>query len=84
MKPITPAQLAHRIGMSTRTVQKKARDRDWPHMRIGRSIRFNERQVADIEAMITRSQIERRPEVSVPNPVYRPYAEVVPMRPDAA
>lgn len=83
-RPLTPRELADHLGLATRTVQKKARDRDWPHMRIGRSIRFSERQVRDIEAMIERSAIQRRPEVGVPNPVYRPFAEVVPMRPDAA
>lgn len=83
-KPLTPNELAHHLGIATRTVQKKARNRQWPHQRIGRLIRFNPRQVADIEAMIEREAIHHRPEVNVPNPVYQPYARVVPMRPDAA
>lgn len=86
MNPITAFELAQRLGVGERTVQRRCRDREFPHMRIGRSIRFNARQVEEIDSIVNRERVQRRPEVDVPNPVYHPYATVVPIRrdPDAA
>lgn len=84
MTAINTHQLANELGIRPRTVQKKCNDRIWPHMRVGRKITFSARQVEDIKRMVTRDRVEPRPEVDVPNPVYTPYAQVVPMRPDAA
>lgn len=79
-KPITTHELAERLGCCVRTIQRKARNREIPHNRIGRMIRFTTAQVEEIERMIERAAVQYRPEVNVPNPVYRPHARVVPIR----
>lgn len=83
-KPLTAAELAEMLGVTTRTIQRKARDREIPHQRVGRLIRFRQSDVEEIERMCRRDAIQRRPEADIPNPVYQPHAVVVPMRPDAA
>lgn len=84
MKPLTPSQLADRLGCTPRTIQKKARDREIPHLRVGRLIRFTEQHVDQIMQAMERDAIKRRPEAMTMNPVYQPSAQVVPMRSPAA
>lgn len=82
--PITPAELAPILGVKPRTIQRKANQRRIPHMRVGKLIKFTEQHVKLIQQMMERDVVEPRPEVDIPNPVYQPYAQVIPMRPDAA
>ena len=77
---LTCDDLAPVIGVSSRTIQRWARDRTVPHVRIGRLVRFTPEQVAEIQSAYTVN-----PEVCInvdqPNPDYRPNrAVVVPMR----
>ena len=79
-KPITTQELAAELGVVPRTVQRWCRERVVPHMRYGRTIRFMPHQVAEIRQHFERGALARRPEVDVPNPVYRPEGVVVSMR----
>lgn len=81
---ITATELANRLGVTTRTVQRWVRDQRVEHWRMGRTIRFLPRQVEAIEARHANGVRERRPEVDVPNPVYQPLGRVVPIRPSDA
>lgn len=49
---LTDAQLARRIGKSQSFVQRRVRDRQWPHLRVGKSIRFTEEHVSQIRALL--------------------------------
>lgn len=48
----TPEYLADLLGVKRPYVMQQARIR-WPHVRVGRSIRFTDEQVAQIVAMST-------------------------------
>ena len=47
----TDRTLADHLGMNHRTVQRKCRDGEWPHLRFGRRYRFTPEQVAEIVGM---------------------------------
>lgn len=80
MNAITARDLAAELGVVPRTVQRWARDRRVPHLRIGRTIRFLPKHVEEIRRVYEQGVLEQRPEVDVPNPVYTPSAVVVQMR----
>ena len=48
----TPEQLAARYGKSRRWVLEQART-SWPHLEVGRTVRFTPEQVAAIDRMQT-------------------------------
>lgn len=48
-----PESLASLLGVGRDYVMAKARDRSWPHVRVGRSVRFTDEQVAQIVALST-------------------------------
>ena len=48
----TPEQLAARYGKSRRWVLEQART-SWPHLEVGRTVRFTKEQVAAIDRMQT-------------------------------
>jgi hypothetical protein len=49
---LTDADLAEKFGRSREWVQAQCRG-GWPHMKVGKSYRFTDEQVAQIEAMLT-------------------------------
>lgn len=80
MDPWYDAQdVARRLKVTPRTVQRWCRERRVPHIRVGRGIRFTAQQLAEIEAAY---RVEPRAlvDVSAPNPAYRPHGVVVPMK----
>lgn len=82
MRYVSPNELAHRLGVNPRTVQRWCRDRRVEHCRTptGR-IRFTPEQAdAAAEAML-RVPVERHAGVEVPNPLFDSMrASVVPIR----
>lgn len=79
--PLTTAELAEKLGVDKRTIQRWARNRTIPHMRIGsRTIRFLPTHVEQILEAYEREVEQRRPEADVPNDTHRPYITIVPMR----
>lgn len=80
---LTADQVAARLHRSRRTVQRWARERRVPHVKIGRATLFTEAQVAEILAAYTRAPVEHVPDATLPNPRYLPRGPVVvPMRKD--
>jgi excisionase family DNA binding protein len=78
---LTVYQLAERVHRSPRTIQRWARERRIPHVKLGRSTLFTEEQVAEIAAAYTREPEIVVPEHDLPNPAYREQQlVVVPMR----
>jgi excisionase family DNA binding protein len=73
-------EVAEQFRVTPRTIQRWARDRRVPHVRIGRRILFQEAQVEQILAAYQQSVIEPAPSSTVPNPFYRSAVVVVPMR----
>lgn len=71
--------MARRLKVTPRTVQRWCRERRVPHVRVGRGIRFTPQQVAEIESAY-RVEPRDRIDVSASNPAFRPYAVVVPMK----
>lgn len=76
---LTTSQIAERMGVSTRTVQRLARDREIPHIRVRGRIHMTEQQWAELEAAYTIRKRDPRPEADLPNPD-REGIVVVPMR----
>lgn len=84
---LTVDQLAERVHRSPRTIQRWARERRIPSVKLGRSTLFTEDQVAEIAKAYTVEAVDVVPEHELVNPAYRePRMVVVPMRPrdDAA
>ena len=50
---LTPKQLADMLGKGEPFVAAKARSKAWPHVKLGRSVRFTPDQVAQIVAACT-------------------------------
>lgn len=48
---LTPAQAAERLGLAESTVRKQAQARVFPHHKVGRLLRFTERDLERIEAL---------------------------------
>lgn len=46
-----PEELAARYGVSRDYVMRKARLHSWPHLRMGRMVRFTDSHIAAIDAM---------------------------------
>lgn len=76
---LTCEDIAKIIGRTPRTIQRWARDRTVPHIRIGRTIRFTQDQVDEILAAYS---VEPTTPVHADtlNPGYHPHAVIVPMR----
>jgi excisionase family DNA binding protein len=80
---LTVEQMAERVHRSPRTIQRWARERRIPHVKLGRSTLFTEDQVLEIAAAYTREPVVVMPEHELPNPAYRERGPVVvPMRRD--
>ena len=80
---LTVANLASRLHRTPRTIQRWARERRIPHVKIGRATLFTETQVEEIVAAYTRAPVEPSIEHGIVNPAFRPRsAVVVPMRRD--
>jgi excisionase family DNA binding protein len=80
----TPEDVAEITKHSPRTVQRWARERRVPHIRVGRLIRFTKEQVREIEQAYAQP-VDRQLQVDAQNPDYKRTAVVVPMRrPDSA
>lgn len=75
---ILPADLAHTMSVSPRTIQKWCRERRIPHVRVGRVYRFTPEMVQQIADAYRVERVELV-EVDTPNPAYAPRAVVVPM-----
>lgn len=75
--------VAEFMKVTPRTVQRWCRERRVPHVRVGRSIRFTAEQLQEIEAAYT-LEVREQVDVSAPNPAFRPYAVVVPMKRSSA
>lgn len=71
--------MARRLKVTPRTVQRWCRERRVPHVRVGRGIRFTPQQVVEIESAY---RVEPRVQVDVAasNPAFQPHAIVVPMK----
>ena len=81
MRFLTVEQLASQLHRSPRTVQRWARERRIPHVKLGRSTLFTEEQVREIATAYTRTPVEHVVEAVLPNPGFRPRGPVVvPMR----
>lgn len=78
---ITVTDLAARLHRSPRTIQRWARERRIPHVKLGRATLFTEEQVAEIASAYTREPELVVAEHTLPNPAYRDNElVVVPMR----
>jgi excisionase family DNA binding protein len=77
---ISTRDLATELGVTPRTVQRWARERTVPHLRVGRTIRFLPHHVEEIIRVYEQGVLEQRPEADVPNDRFRPYIYAVPMR----
>lgn len=76
---LTCEDLAPIIGVTPRTIQRWAKHRTIPHVRIGRLVRFTPEQVAQLREAYTVEPVDEI-DVCQPNPQYRPSrAVVVPM-----
>lgn len=71
--------VARRLKVTPRTVQRWCRERRIPHVRIGRGIRFTAQQLVEIESAY-RVEPRQLVDVSASNPSYAPRAVVVPMK----
>lgn len=71
--------MARRLKVTPRTVQRWCRERRVPHVRVGRGIRFTAQQLVEIEAAY-RVEAQARVDVSASNPAYQPHEVVVPMK----
>lgn len=74
---LTVADMAARLHRSPRTIQRWARERRIPHVRIGRATLFTEEQVVEIAAAYTREPEIVVPEHTLPNPAYRENQPIV-------
>lgn len=80
MDPWYDAQdVARRLKVTPRTVQRWCRERRIPHVRIGRGIRFTAQQLVEIESAY-RVEPRQLVNVSASNPSYAPWAVVVSMK----
>lgn len=75
----TVEELAERVHRSPRTIQRWARERRIPHVKLGRSTLFTDEQLAEIADAYTVTVSEPVIEHVLPNPHYRGPV-VVPMR----
>lgn len=51
-RTLTDDEMAERYGKGRWFVQTECRAGRWPHLRVGRSFRFTEEQVASIDALL--------------------------------
>lgn len=78
---LTVNDLADRLHRSPRTIQRWARERRIPHVKLGRATLFTEQQVEEIAQAYTREPEIVVPEHTLLNPAYRTsQLVVVPMR----
>lgn len=78
---LTTEELATRLHCSPRTIQRWARERRIPHVKLGRSTLFTEDQLAEIAKAYTREPREVIEEHTLENPRFRDHGPVVvPMR----
>lgn len=78
---LTVDDLARMVHRSPRTIQRWARERRIPHVKLGRATLFTQEQVHEIAAAYTREPEIVVPEHDLPNPAYRDnQLVVVPMR----
>ena len=68
--------VAKQVGVSPRTVQRWARERRIPHIRIGRLVRFTDAQIKEIADTYTIHPDNTYP-IHQPNPVYTPNQTIV-------
>jgi excisionase family DNA binding protein len=78
---LTVDQLAQRVHRSPRTIQRWARERRIPHVKLGRATLFTEEQVTEIVAAYTVEPAEPAPEHVLPNPAYEEKAVIVSIDP---
>lgn len=69
---ITVTDLAARLHRSPRTIQRWARERRIPHVKLGRATLFTEEQVAEIVRAYSREPQAEVLEHTLPNPAYVP------------
>lgn len=50
---LTPADLAEKVKATPERIVRLCRERGWPHVRMGRAVRFTPEQYAQIVAMQT-------------------------------
>lgn len=74
---LTVDELASRVHRSPRTIQRWARERRIPHVKLGRSTLFTEEQIAEIAAAYTREPEPTVPEHTLVNPAFNPDRPVV-------
>lgn len=72
-------EVARRLKVTPRTVQRWCRERRVPHVRVGRGIRFTTQQLTEIEAAY-RVEPHVLVDVSAANPTYPAHSIVVPMK----
>lgn len=81
---LSTEDVAAQTGFTTRTIQRWARERRIPHIRVGRTIRFTPDQVSEIIAEYTVKPAPFAVEVDTPNPSFiGNRAVVMPMRRNA-
>lgn len=58
---ITPAELADDLRMSPEWVRDRANRREFPHLRVGRYIRFTDEHVAQIKEQLEQEAAPKTP-----------------------
>lgn len=80
----TAEEAAEMTGVSARTLQRWARERKIPHLRIGRTLRFTHDHLAVAQSTYTTLPAPS-PVAALPNPDFHPYIRAVDMeRPDTS
>lgn len=74
---LTSEEIAATFHVTPRTIQRWARDRRIPHVRVGRRILFTQEQAEEIRAAYAIAPLEPDPAAVIPNPGFRPTAVVV-------
>lgn len=47
----TPSDVAARYGVSRHFVEKRVREKKWPHLRVGKFVRFTDAHLEQIDAL---------------------------------
>lgn len=64
---LTDRDLADRYGKSLYFVQQRSREQAWPHLRVGKSIRFTQAHVDAIDALLE-VPVTTAPAPTIPQP----------------
>ncbi|MEZ2373084.1 helix-turn-helix domain-containing protein [Arthrobacter sp. RCC_34] len=57
----TAPEISEFFRVGTETVWRKCRNREWPHMRIGRHYRFSAENISEIQQLLAPQPVSRAP-----------------------